>query len=38
LTHDATVYLDTPTAAKTIYLVCKANGSAAENEKVIQVK
>lgn len=38
LTHNATVYLDSPTAARTIYLVCKANGSEAEKEFVVQVK
>lgn len=37
LTHNATVYLDSPTAARTIYLVCKANGSEVEKELVIQV-
>ena len=38
LAHEATVYLDSATAARTIYLVCKANDSDAEKELAIQVK
>ena len=37
LTHKATVYLTLPTAAQTIYLVCKATGSGAETAIAIQV-
>ncbi|MEY4561011.1 MAG: hypothetical protein RLZZ618_288 [Pseudomonadota bacterium] len=37
LTHSAEVYLDTPTAPKTIYLVCKHTNSTAEKEVAIQV-
>ncbi|RYH64501.1 MAG: hypothetical protein EON54_06420 [Alcaligenaceae bacterium] len=37
LKHGAAVYLDSPTAAKTIYLVCRANGGSAEKEVVVQV-
>ncbi len=37
LTHNATVYLDSATAARTLYLVCKANATGKEKELAIQV-
>jgi hypothetical protein len=38
LTHNATVYLDTPTDARTKYVVCKAKATGVEKELAVQIK
>lgn len=38
LTHNATVYLDTPTEARTKYVVCKAKATGVERELAVQIK
>ena len=38
LTHNATVYLDTATEARTKYVVCKAKATGVERELAVQIK